>query len=216
MKITLLCSDARHPIHPRLLEWCDSHRGSHAIDIVGKRDEALGGDILFLISCHEIIGNDVRSRYRHVLILHASDLPERRGWSPHVWTILAGEPEFTVTLLEAQDPVDSGDVWSKVKVRLSGTEVCAEINNLLFDAELELMDWALAHHSDVRPMPQYELRATFVPRRRPEDSRIEPERTLADQFDLLRIADPDRYPAFMDFRGRRYRLVLEPFERGQE
>ena len=40
------------------------------------------GDILFLISCSERIGDAYRQKYRHVLVLHASDLPKGRGWSP--------------------------------------------------------------------------------------------------------------------------------------
>ena len=212
MKITLLCSDIRHPIYPRLEEWKQRHDPDHDIEIVSRRDDATGGDILFLISCHEIIGTNVRQRYVHVLVIHASDLPERRGWSPHVWTILAGESELTVSLLEAEDQVDSGDVWTKVKIHLNGTEVCPEINQLLFDAELELMDWAIANHSQVRPQEQDASRATYVPRRKPEDSRIDPDRSIGEQFDLLRAADRDRYPAFLDYRGRRFKVILEPFD----
>lgn len=212
MKITLLCSDIHHPIRPWLQVWKERHETAHEIEIIERRAEAAGGDFLFLISCHEIIGADVRQRYGRVLVIHASDLPERRGWSPHVWAILAGESVLTVSLLEADDAVDSGDIWSKVKIRLTGTEVCHEINRLLFDSELELMDWAIANRAAVRPEPQDGSRATYVRRRMPEDSRVDPDRSVAEQFDLLRTADPERYPAFFDYRGRRFKLVLEPFD----
>ena len=72
-----------------------------------------GGEILFLVSCNEIIGKDVRDRYMATLVIHASDLPKGRGWSPHIWQIIEGKKEIMVSLLEAEDAVDSGAIWAK-------------------------------------------------------------------------------------------------------
>jgi methionyl-tRNA formyltransferase len=75
---------------------------------------------------------------------------------------------------------------------------------------MQLMDRALADAGRIRPTPQNpEIAPTYHRRRTPEDSRLDPHQSIASQFDLLRICDPDRYPAFFDFRGRRYRLRLE-------
>lgn len=52
--------------------------------------------------------------------------------------------------------------------------------------------------------------ASYYPRRRPTDSRLELERTLVDQMPLLRVADNRRYPAFVVWRGRRIRLEVRP------
>jgi methionyl-tRNA formyltransferase len=49
---------------------------------------------------------------------------------------------------------------------------------------------------------------TYYRKRIPEDSRIDPCGSIAGQFDLLRVADPERYPAFFDFRGHRYEIRL--------
>jgi len=46
-------------------------------------------------------------------------------------------------------------------------------------------------------------------RRTPDDSRLDVERSLAEQFDLLRVCDPDRFPAFMEYRGARYSVTLK-------
>jgi methionyl-tRNA formyltransferase len=35
------------------------------------------------------------------------------------------------------------------------------------------------------------------------------DRPLGEQFDLLRISDPMRYPAFFDWMGHRYVLRIE-------
>ena len=116
---------------------------------------------------------------------------------------------MTLSLLEAVDALDTGRIWHQTEVAIPDTAVCTEINALLFTAELALMDWALTHCDHATPRNQ-EGEPSYYRKRGPADSRIDPQRPLAEAFDLLRIADPERYPAFFDYRGRRYRLRLDP------
>ncbi len=212
--VHIVCTDPRHGVNAWLERWIERHRdAAGAIEIRLLRDvrEASGGEFLFLVSCHQIVGRDVLDRYTHTLVLHASALPEGRGMSPHVWQILEGRSGFTVTLLEAAEALDAGRIWHQIEVAVPAHAVCEEINALLFDAELALMDWALAHAAGVQPREQHGT-PSYYRKRGPADSRIDPSRPLAESFDLLRVADPERYPAFFDYRGRRYRLRLEPME----
>jgi methionyl-tRNA formyltransferase len=209
VKISVVCSDVAHPIYPHLQHWCADRSGAHSVELVARIAELSGGDLLFLISCSEIVPVALRSRYQASLVIHASDLPAGRGWSPLVWQILEGKTDIAVTLLEATDPVDSGAVWQQRWLHFDGTELCDEINQALFAAELELMDYALENMSKVQPQPQHEAGASWYPRRSPEASKLDPKRSLAEQFDLLRVADPDRYPAYFEYRGASYDIVIK-------
>ena len=40
-------------------------------------------------------------------MIHESDLPHGKGWSPIQWQILEGSDSITITLLDAEDKVDS-------------------------------------------------------------------------------------------------------------
>ena len=209
MHITVLCSDADHPVHAWLLRWRSAHAGRHDITLATRAGALPGGDALFLVSCHEIVGAAARGGYRKALVLHASDLPEGRGWSPHVWQVLEGRDRLVVTLLEAGDAPDSGPVWARREIALQGHELHEEINARVFEAELELMNFAIEQFDAVTPRPQGEAKdARRYRRRTPEDSRLDPDKTIAAQFDLLRVCDPDRYPAFFELRGHRYELRL--------
>lgn len=207
MKVTVVCSDPKHPIYPRLEDWVLSRSGDQAELLTRVRD-AQGGDILLLISCSELVKAEVRGRYQKTLVVHASDLPRGRGWSPHIWQILDGADEITVTLLEAEDRVDSGAIWAQRRIEIPNTALYDEIHDRLFNAELDLMSFAVDEFSTVQPKPQSDDEATYFPRRTPEDSRLDPELSIASQFDLMRVADPDRYPAFFDHRGARYQIRL--------
>ncbi len=212
MRISVVCSSRAHPVYPHLLRWCADRRERHEVELVETVAQLSGGDLLFLISCGEIVGPDVRARYRASLVAHASDLPRGRGWSPLVWQIVEGRDEIAVTLLEAADPVDSGAIWHQVHLAFAGHELVDEIHAALFAAELELMDHAVDHLDTIVPRPQAGPPSHYR-RRTPEDSRLDPERSLAGQFNLLRVADPDRYPAFFEYLGHRYEVSIRKVDR---
>ncbi len=208
MKIAILCSDTKHPIFPLLQDWAEQHNDRHAISLVRYKAELFGGDVLFLISCHEIIGKDVRKLYKSTLVIHASDLPLGRGWSPLIWQIVEGRNQIPVTLLEAEDQVDGGAIWNQILLNFEGHETCEEINQALFMAELELMDFAVSNLDKVEPWQQDQREPTYYRKRMPDDSKLDPNRSIAEQFDLIRVADSKRYPAFFDLRGHRYTLTI--------
>ena len=208
MKISILCSDLNHPISPWLERWSLNHRDTHVVSLNRRKDELTGGDILFLISCHEVISSKVRALYGTTLVVHASDLPIGRGWSPHIWQIIEGKNRIPVTLLEAEDAIDSGAIWAQRYIQLGGHETFEEINALLFDAEVDLMDAAVAGFKTIHPQAQDARQPTRYRKRTPEDSRIDPYMPIADQFDLLRVADPMRFPAFLEHRGHRYLISI--------
>ncbi len=210
MKISIACSNAAHPVNEYLLKWIDRNSASHTIELVRRKRDLSGGDILFLVSCGEIISAADRASYGASLVLHASDLPRGRGWSPHIWDIAAGATHITLSLLEAEDKVDSGKLWNQIRIPVPPTALWNEINHLLFTAEVELMDFAVRSFGEIAPYSQPSpAEATYLRQRTAEDSRIDAHKSIADQFDLIRVCDPSRYPAFFDHRGQRYSLRLE-------
>src|SRR5258706_2844915 len=138
MRISIVCSDPMHPVFERLRKWKDQHSERHTVELVESPAMLSGGDMLFLVSCTEIVRKPVRDRYQSTLVIHASPLPYVRGWSPHIWQVLQGSNVITVTLLAAHESVDTGDIWAQESFQLRGDELYDEINNLLFEAELRL------------------------------------------------------------------------------
>ncbi|MGQ3210412.1 MAG: formyltransferase family protein [Shinella sp.] len=210
LRITILCSSETHPINQYLFDWMSQNATENEISIARKKSELQGGDILFLISCNEILKQEDLDRYGKALVLHASDLPLGRGWSPHIWQIVDGATEITMSLLEAAEKVDRGDIWMKLKVQVPRGALWNEINHLLFKAELQLMDFAVKAYHTVRPEPQSaSITPTYYPKRTPADSRLDPTKSLEEQFDLIRVCDPERFPAFFELHGHTYVIKLE-------
>ncbi len=209
MKITILCSDPSHPVVPALKSWQDvTTSEGHDVAFATDKSELVSGDMLFLVSCSQLIGETIRNRFNHVLVLHAGDLPNGRGWSPHIWDIVEGSDHMTLCLIEATEPVDTGRIWFKETIALSGDELLDEINQKLFAAECNLMTRAVQECDTVVPVDQDIDTGTYRQKRSPEDSRLDPNLTIEQQFDLLRTVDNVRYPAFLDIRGSRYTLKI--------
>lgn len=165
---------------------------------------------MFLVSCSEIINANDRAQYKACLVLHASDLPKGRGWSPHIWALVQGAEVITLAMLEAEDKVDSGRIWRKAHITVPKHALWDEINHLLFTAEMEMIDYAVQNYALVNPQMQTETdQVMYYPKRTPKDSQIDPHKSIAEQFDLIRVCDPNRFPAYFEHLGQRYTLKLE-------
>lgn len=210
MKITILCTDHKHPVVKSLNQWVKvMNAKGYDVNLIYDKSELAGGDFLFLVSCAQIISELDRQKYRYTLVLHASDLPERRGWSPHIWAILDGNNHITVCLLEAAEPVDTGRIWLKKSFLLEGHELLDEINEKLFNLELDLMTDAVTNADRIKPIVQSGEPGDFMRKRVPCDSKIDPYESIAKQFNLLRISDAQRYPAFFEHLGVKYLIKIE-------
>lgn len=218
MQITLLCTSTSHPVNSWLSCWQAKHNNAHNITLCRDRQELLGGDILFLVSCSQIIDEATRSLYQHTLVIHASDLPQGRGWSPYIWELLEGAEVITVSLLEAEDDVDTGDIWAKRSFSVPPHALHDEIHLWLFDTELALMDEAITLISaGAQPTPQSEhITPTYYSKRTPADSEIDPSLSLLDLFTTIRVMDPARYPAFFRLYGHTYSIELKKVSHHEE
>tara|TARA_B110000967_G_C18902071_1_gene576771 strand:- start:5765 stop:6406 length:642 start_codon:yes stop_codon:yes gene_type:complete len=209
MKITILNSSSEHPVNDSLKIWIKKHQANHEIKLIRFKKNLVGGDILFLISSSEIISMNERAKFKKSLLLHASDLPKGRGWSPHVWEILNNANQIVVSLLEVEDKFDTGDIWKKIKIDVPKTALYDDINQLIFKAEIELMDFALENIYNIHPSKQPTIEPSYWPKRNPKDSQIDIHKSIDEQFNLIRISDPKRFPSFFYKNGKKFKLIIE-------
>jgi len=200
----VLCSDPRHPVWPRLVEWCDRQPMAAVTYDVGDL-ECSGADVLLLVSCTQIIPPAVRAKFKRCLVIHESALPEGRGWSPMAWQVRQGQRDIVVSLIECADPVDSGGILAQRCFTLEGHELADEINARRDAVRLDLMDWAVAN-PEASAVPQ-QGEGTAYRRLTEDDHRLDAEGSIAAQFDVLRACD-DRFPAWFEHRGHRYHVAL--------
>ena len=109
--------------------------------------------------------------------------------------------------------MDTGDIWKKVTIKLNGLELFDEINNLLFEAELALIEWACENYKTCSPRKQKQCITNYRRRRVPDDSELDINESIASQFNLLRVCDPDRFPAYFYKGGQKFNVRIEKDEK---
>lgn len=57
-------------------------------------------DIVFILSYHRIIDTQYLAKHKHNIVIHASDLPQGKGWAPMFWQILEGKMKFLLRCLK--------------------------------------------------------------------------------------------------------------------
>ena len=117
---------------------------------------------------------------------------------------------ITVSLLEAEDKTDSGAIWKKIMVRIAKDMLYDEINEVLFETEYDLMSYAVEEFYRIEPDPQdSSISESYWARRTPKDSEVNPSDTLLSQFNLMRVCDPERFPAYFKLHAHRYKIISE-------
>jgi len=195
------------PHAERLVELA-RERGATAT-LARAYEEVSGGDVAFLLGCTAIAPASARARSRINLVVHESSLPQGRGFAPVAWQVLEGRTRIPVVLFEAADELDAGPIYLRDEIRLTGYELNDDIRRLQGEATVTLCMRFLEQYPNVAPQPQIG-QATAYKRRTPDDSRLDPDRSLREQFNLLRVVDNERYPAFFDVDGHRYILKILP------
>ena len=206
MKIQLLVDNKASWIVPYAEQLCSTLiQLKHESRLIFRHDEVLEGDILCLLSCEKVFKNLSLNKFN--LVVHESDLPEGKGWSPVTWQILEGKSTIPITLFEAADSIDSGQIYSQAYISLDGTELLDEIKHKQGAVTQSLILSFIECLPDIKVRPQ-SGDETFYPRRRPDDSRLDVHKSLYEQFDLLRVCDNERYPAHFTMRNKEYVIKI--------
>lgn len=179
----------------------------HPAQLLSRQGDVAEGDIAFYLSCTGITPPELLLRNCWNLVVHASALPEGRGFSPLVWQTLEGKTTIPLTMISMAEDVDTGDILMRRDLELGGHELNDEMRDAMGRAIVQMcFDFATAPSP---PEPQAQKGAgSWYPRRGPADSVLDPEKTISEQFDLLRVVDNENYPAFFNLRGHRYTLYI--------
>lgn len=210
LRVTIL-SDAASWLNEAIGDWLAGWaQDGHQVRWVHDPAALAPGDVCFLVGCSQLLSPAQVAQNTHTLVVHESALPEGRGWSPMTWQVLADRRQIVVTLLEVAKQVDAGRIHLQTTIELTGQELVAEWRALQSSATRQLCtQWLATFPQAARGAREQSGPASYYARRRPEDSKLDPQRSLAEQFDVLRVVDNARYPAFFEYRGRSYRLLIE-------
>jgi methionyl-tRNA formyltransferase len=130
-----------------------------------------------------------------------------------------GGPEVVVTLLEASEKVDRGDIWGKYCYKIPAYFLyediikIVKIVKIVNQAHIDLMSLADDNYGNVKPtLQKSDVTAIYFPRRTPADSEISAFKSIAEKFDIIRASERNRYPSFFHLRGEKFKVIVERYD----
>ncbi len=206
-KITFLIDSPDNWMVPLTKDFINQLNQTHQVDLIFTEEEVSEGDILFILSFYKLVSSQTLAKNKRNIVIHASDLPKGKGWSPATWQIIEGKNEIPLTMFEAIDKVDAGPVFMKEVLQLDGTELINEWQNKMGKKILEMARKFIDEYPNNKSEPQTG-EESFYERRKPEDSELDVDKTINEQFNLFRVVDNEKYPAFFKLKGRKYILKI--------
>ena len=182
---------------------------------VHQEKDLRSADFCFYLGYSKIVTNRTLSKFKNNLVVHESNLPQGRGWSPLTWQILEGSRTIPIVLFEAEVDVDSGAIYLSSQMHFSGYELIDDIRRIQGNKTLLLCrEFVRRFPGILASKVIQEGVSTYYRKRTRLDSRLNVETSLAENFNLLRVVDDQNYPAFFEVDGNYYELqirkVLKP------
>lgn len=207
MKITLLLDNPDSWFMPYAKELKKQLQKKHSVKLVHKHSQIKRADLTFLLSCTKKLPAKIMALSDHNLVVHASKLPKGRGWSPLTWQILEGKNSIPVTLFEAAESIDSGEIYLQETVQFKGHELIDELRAGLGKKINAMVLKFVRSYPKITGKTQRGV-PTYYDKRSPKDSELDTKKSLKQLFNQLRVADNERYPAFFRHKGKKYTLHI--------
>lgn len=139
------------------------------------------------------------------LNLHPSDLPKYRGPAPVQWTLINGETETAVSILQTDVGMDTGPVVSKWHTPVDPDETAIELSSRLRDKGIEMLLKALNNleHLNLTPQPEAGSHAPLLEK---DDGKIAWEWSAQEIYNRHRGVQP--WPgSWFEHGGKRVKVL---------
>ena len=167
---------------------------------------ALAPDLIVVIGWTRLLGPELLKIPRLGAVgFHASLLPRYRGRAPVNWALINGERETGNTMFFLDEGVDTGDVIDQRRIPITDDDDCATLYEKVAASGTAMLLEHLPALKDGRAprISQDHSLATVMPKRRPEDGRIDWTKGRRRLFDWVRALTHPYPGAFSELDGRR-------------
>jgi methionyl-tRNA formyltransferase len=181
------------------------------------RDEAaqtrireLGADVMVVVAYGQILPASLLTAPRlGTLNVHASLLPRHRGPAPIEWSILSGDTETGITIMQMDAGVDTGPILAQAQVPLAPGATAGPLETELADLGARLMVETLdgLQRGAITPVPQPAEGATHAPRLKSEDGKLNPATMSAQEIDRRVRALSERLGCWITLHGVEVKVI---------
>ncbi|WP_242368465.1 methionyl-tRNA formyltransferase [Lactobacillus intestinalis] len=139
--------------------------------------------------------------------VHGSLLPKYRGGAPIQYSLINGDKETGITIMEMVKKMDAGDIYAQQAIEIAPEDTAGSLFEKLSYLGRDLLLETLPKISDgsVQKVAQDEEKVVFSPNITKDQERITPKMTAKEANNLLRGLNPDP-GAYMMVNGKRFKV----------
>lgn len=171
------------------------------IRVEGVEDlKNLAPDIMVTCAFGQILSQEIIDiAPRGIINVHASLLPKYRGAAPIQYSVINGDTETGVTIMQTEAGIDTGDILSVEKTPIDPDETAGELFERLSELGAKLIVETLdkIEAGKITPVKQDETKATHVKMLTRETGKIDWAKSAKDIKNLVRGTNP--WPAAHTF-----------------
>lgn len=189
------------------LKTIEYNKKKFVINFFTNKKKVKKFDVVFILGYTKKLDEKFLHANTLNLLVHESNLPYGRGSAPLQWQILKDKKKIDICLLEASNKIDSGDILIKYKMFFRGDELNSEIREKQAHYTVKIINNFLKKFPLFIKKKQKGL-ATYFRKRNKFDSRLDINKTIKKQFNLLRVCDNQNYPAYFIYKSNKYKLKI--------
>ena len=165
-------------------------------------------DLLFIFSYSKKIPLRYLKLNKYNIVAHGSNLPSGKGFSPITWEILKNKFFFYISFFQANTKIDDGNIFLKEKFSIKKTDLLEDWRKIVGKIIIKNAFQLSQNIGNFKAKSQVG-KSTFYRRRRPEDSELNINKSIRNQFNLLRTVDNKNYPAYFLHEGQKYIITIK-------
>ena len=205
-------------IQPSPVKQLALDRGLQVLQPERARDEefiqqlrALQPDLIAIAAYGQILPRSILDSPRFGCInVHTSLLPKYRGAAPIQWAILNDEAETGVTIMKMDAGLDTGDILADEKAPIAAEDTSETLHHSLAEIGAQLLVRTIPDYvaGKIQPRPQPSEGATYAPKIKKEDGRLDWNQPARALWNRVRGLTP--WPvAFSFLSGQTERSLLK-------
>ena len=174
---------------------------------ITKNPKLVKNKIVFVLCYTKILKQEFINKNIEVLIIHPSKLPLDKGFSPVQNQVLRKQNLIHLSMFKASNKVDSGPICMRDTFYLKGYELSEEIRKKQAYAIFKIILKYLNKFPNIKFEKQKGL-SSYNKKRNTLDNRLNINKSIKSQFNLLRIVDNENYPAHFKYKNNRYLVKI--------
>ena len=169
-------------------------------------------EVTAILSYYRIIPEKYLYISKHNIVVHESNLPFGRGFSPLFRQIAKGKKKIIFTLFKCSTKMDEGYYYLKKSFYFDDNLLYDEIKIKQIGYAKILIEKFISNLKKKKlTLKRQKGKPTYFRKLNKNDSKIDINKSINSQFNKMRTKDNNNFPNFFYFRKRKYILKLSRF-----